>query len=282
MRRFALLLVAVVLSASMGAQGPEKGSQIFSFSLGVADVTSVEHQAEVLDFMNHLHNENGYVEYILVKLGYAATLKERLGVDVRLVMMDDLIPDNFDFRLHYNFSSVFSLGGGTLVRKQYVSYYDEYHRTRFPEWELMDQNMQQHRSYDWHFFAVAQARFVLGSRFTGVLGCDLGWAHFSREEVSFLHKRLNSNEKVRYQYVIRPYLQPFVQPHFAGRLSLFRWGEKDLGLQINASYAWGWRSMPYRLEVQHWTVDNAMVKEVKPSSHLMGRMELDFGVFWAW
>lgn len=282
MRRCAMLLMAAVLGASMCAQAPEKGKQVFSFSLGVADVAYTEHAEEELDFMNYLHNENGSLEYILVKWGYAATLGERFWVDARLVMMDDLIPDNFDFRLFYRLSDAWSIGAGTLVRKQYVSYYDEYHKTRFPGWALMDQNLQQHRSYDWHFFAVPQMSFGEGRRFEGVLGCDLGLAHFSLEEVSFLHKRINSNEKMRYHYATKRSLQPFVQPRFVGRLRLFSWGKKDLGLQINAAYAWGLRSMPYRLAVQHWTVDGALVKEVRPPKHGMGRFELDFGVFWAW
>src|SRR5690554_6358554 len=104
MRRCAMHLMAAVLGASMCAQAPEKGKQVFSFSLGLADDAHTAPAEEELEFINYLHYKHRSLEYILVKWGYAATLGARFSVDARLVMMDDLIPDYFDFRLFYRLS----------------------------------------------------------------------------------------------------------------------------------------------------------------------------------
>jgi len=281
--RAAAIILFVLLSFSLFAQERLLKNQEFSFSIGIAEVDMEEFQPnDHLDFINYFDFDNDNTNFILLKLGYKFDFLSKMSADIKLVMMDDIIPDNYDIAVHYYVRPWLGIGVGSMLNKNWITSFEEYQINSLPNYYLMDYNVQQFTIYDLGFYLTPILKPFDNEIFKLQLACDLGMSAFMKEEAVFYHKKKLSNEKLAYFYETKTTFQPYIQPKIDIRLKAFKIKEATFGFLLNANYFYSKRSINYVRTIQAWTWDNKQVEKIKPSKHTYSRYEFNLGMFLKW
>lgn len=156
---------------------------------------------ENLDFLNYLdlYSESPDEEAI-VKFSYKFDFSRRMSADIRLILMSDLTPTNYEISTNYALNSTFSVGLGSCLSKVYIAYFEQFHRKILTNYYLVDENEWQIEAYDLGFYLAPAARIVDNNRLKVSLQLNLGLASFLNESTAFYHKRKLSNERPIYYY----------------------------------------------------------------------------------
>lgn len=278
---FILLLTLICWQAV--AQEKFLKNQEFSFSIGFSEHEIEKFAAqENLDFINYFDANPDYLDYIIVKFGYKFDFMSKMSADIKLILMDDLIPDNYDIVVHYFLKPWLGMGAGTMLRKNYITSFEQYHVEQLPNYYLLDENLKQFTTYDLSFYLSPAIKIMHSNIFKLQLQCDLGVSSFMKEEAAFYHKKKLSNEKQHYFYATKTAFQPYIQPKLDLSVSVLRRQKTIFGILLNSHYYYANRSMNYERTLQTWITENSITEFIKPLKHNFRQFEVNVGIFLRW
>lgn len=281
--KIAVFILFNLFIFSLLAQEQKFKNQEFSFSFGIENhVIEKFAPNENLDFINYLDDETENLEFILLKLGYKFDFLSKMSADIKLIMMDDIIPDNYDISVHYFLKPWLGMGLGSMLNKNWITYFEEYQIQYLPDYYLMDQNVKQFTNYDLGFYLSPALKPLDNSVFKLLIKCDLGFSSFLKKEATFYHKKKLSNERLQYYYDTGMDFQPYIQPKIDLSINAFKLKKATFGFLINSNYYYSKRSMNYSRTIQTWTSDNKVVEQIETSKHNFSRFEMNMGIFLRW
>ncbi len=281
--RFTFFILLSLIGSSLFAQNQVLKNQEFSLSLGIGEL-DIEKFApnKNLDFINYIDYDPDYTDYIVLKLGYKFDFLSKMSADINLIMLDDIIPDNYDISAHYFIKPWIGIGIGSMLNKNWITYFEEYHTQTLPDYYMMDENVRQFTTYDLGFYLSPALKPIDNDIFKLQIKCDLGMSSFRKEEATFLHKKKLSNERLQYHYETIRDFQPYIQPKIDIRLKAFHIKEASFGFLLNSNYFLSDRSINYYRTIQTWTSDNEIKEQIEPAKHKYSRFELNMGMFLKW
>jgi len=282
MKPYAIIVISL-LSFGLSAQSTFIKNQEFSFTMGVSaiDIEKLTPSAE-LDFVNYFDTYPENPDYVLVKLGYKFDYGRKMAADIKLVMMDDFLPDNFDVSTHYYIVPRFGIGVGSMLHKDYISFFEQFQIESYPDYILLDQNGKQFTAYDLSFYVSPAFNPFKKDAFQLLFKCDIGLSSFMKEEAVFYHKKNLSNERMHFHYRTLKTFQPYVQPKAELKVKAFDVNKVSVGFIVNSSYYFSKRSIDYKRTIRTWTAENSVVALIKPPKHRYSRFEVNGGMFLRW
>lgn len=276
-------LMFFFIYSGLYAQNALVKNQEFFFTIGVAELDMEKFQPnESLDFMNYFTHDPVYTDFVILKLGYTFDFLSKMSADIQLIMMDDIVPDNYDITVHYFMQSWLGIGVGSVLNKNWITSFEEYQIQALPDYYLVDYNVQQFTIYDIGFFLSPMLKPIDNDFFKLRIACDLGLSSFMKEEAAFYHKKKLSNERVQYHYETETDYQPYIQPNIEIRIKAFKIKNTSLGFLLNSNYYYSKRSINYLRTIQAWTSDNTITEQIEPAKHTYSRFELNAGMFLRW
>ena len=281
--RLPVLIIFYLISFSLYAQGQILKNQEFSFSIGIAELEIEKTSSnENLDFINYVDYDPEYTDLIILKLGYKFDFFSKMSADIKLIMMDDIIPDSYDISAHYFITPWLGVGVGSMLNKNWITNFEEYQIQTLPDYYLVDYNVQQFTIYDLGFYLSPALKPIDNGIFKLLIKCDLGISSFMKEEATFYHKKKFSNERLQYHYETKTDYQPYFQPKIDMRLMVFKIKETSFGFLLNSNYYFSKRSINYFRTIQTWTSENKITEQIEPSKHNYSRFEFNMGIFLIW
>ncbi|MDN4165862.1 hypothetical protein QWY31_10125 [Cytophagales bacterium LB-30] len=278
-----IVLFLLTLGSQAWAQERIISNEEISFTLGIAELeVSTYPTNQDLDFLNYVDHYPSQLDFILIKLGYRFDLYSKISTDIKLVMLDDIIPDNYDVSAYYNLNPWLGLGLGSMLSKNWISNFEEYQIQALPEYYLVNDNLKQFNTYELGFYISPKLRPIRSKYFSLQVSCDLGMSSFSQHRVSFLHKKQFSNEKVRYQYQTHTHYQPYIQPKMDIRIHAFSIKEASFGFLFNSTYYHSNRSINYTRTTTTWTSENPIAEHIQAPKHTYARLEVNMGMCITW
>lgn len=278
---YSVFLCLLCLAFSSQSQGIR--NQEFSYTLGVSNL-GVERfaQNQNLDFVNYLDSGYAGADFIILKLGYKFDFSKKMSANIKLIMMDDIIPDNYDISMHYFARPWVGIGIGSMLNKNWISDFEQHQLRTLPDYHLMDQNMKQFTVYDLGFYVSPTLKPFDNGAMTLQVTCDVGVSSFMKERATFQHKKKFGNERLQYHYETKADFQPYVQPKVDFQLKLYTNRIATVGLLFNSNYFYTKRSINYYRTIQTWTADNEVIEELKMPKHRYTRLEINVGLFARW
>ncbi|GAA4827618.1 hypothetical protein [Algivirga pacifica] len=278
--RLTFFITLSLLSLNLFAQVPIFKNQEFSLSVGASELYLKQSSSnKELDFINYIDTYPEYNDYIIARLAYRADLSKQLSADIQLILMDDLLPDNYDISTHYFLKNGLGIGIGSILNKNHITYFEEYQLENLPDYYLMDSNVKQFTAYDLGFY-ISPAIKALNYRFIRLLiKCDLGVSSFLKEETTFVQKKKLSNERLQYHYGTNIHFEPYIQPKVDLRLQTFKIKNTAIGLLFNSSYFYSQKSIRYTRTIYTWTSENNLSEKIQSPKHSFGRLQFDMGLF---
>ncbi len=281
--RLPIFIIFYLISLNLFAQNLAFKNQEFSFSVGIAELDIEKFSPNKnLDFINYVDFDPEYLDFIIMKLGYRFDFFSKMSADIKLIMMDDIIPDNYDISVDYFLKPWIGIGAGSTLNKIWITYFEEYQIQALPDYYLMDYNVQQFTAYDLGFYLSPILKPIDNGVFKLLIKCDLGISSFMKEEATFYHKKKLSNERLQYHYETKADYQPYIQPRLDMRLKAFRIKETSFGILLNSSYYYSKRSINYIRTIQAWTSENKIKEQIEPPKHSYSRFEFNMGIFVSW
>jgi hypothetical protein len=283
MRSVVIAAYVIGLGLSLGAQNPIIRNFDFSITLGAADI-SVEkfNTNENMDFINYMNSDRDYIDLSTIKVGLSFDFSERMFADINVIVMSDLVPDNYDISVHYFFSKYLGIGLGSLYYSNLITAFEDYHKETNPDYFILDQNLRQFENYDFGLYISPTFRPIYSDRLKVALRCDVGLSSLMEEHSSFYLKRKFSNEMRLYDYTTVKNIQPYVNPKLNLKLTVFKLRYFSVGVICNTNYFLSKKSMDYYRTTQVWTSENSIEEYIQPPKHNYSRFELDGGIFFAW
>jgi len=281
--RVAFLILFSLVSQGIFAQSRTFKNQEFFFTVGAGELDVEKFSPnESLDFLNYVNTYPEYADFIVLKLGYKFDFLTKMSADIKLVMMDDIIPDNYDVSVHYFIRPWLGVGVGSMLNKNWITYFEEYHIQTFPEYYMSDNNVRQFTTYDLGFYLTPAIKLIDNEIIKLQITSDLGISSFMKEEASFYYKKKLSNERLYDHYETKIDFQPFIQPKIDVRLKAFKIKEATIGFLLNSNYYYSKRSINYFRTIQTWTTENGITEKIEPSKHKYSRFEFNMGMFLRW
>lgn len=275
------LLTILLISMGISAYAQEKktGNSAFSFTLGFYNnIISTAEGVNDLDFLNYANI--GAEE--MITLGYGIDFGTTLFLDIKLKMTSDLAPDKYNISFYKLCSDIWGMGVGTSLNRFYISYYEQYHANLLPGFELMDDNQLQMTVYDWNFYLSPIARVIRSRNFQMNIKFELGVTTSQKKEETFIHKKMQANEMIAYNYVTNRSPHAFINPIIEFRFKAFQISRYHLGFVLNTNWHYSKRRMNYSRTIQHWTPDNMNTESIKAPSHTFSRPQVDGGLYISW
>ena len=278
--RVHLSLLFCLISFGLFAQNSVLKNQEFSFTIGIGELEIEKFPTnENLDFINYVDSDPEYTDFVILKLGYKFDFLSKMSADIKLIMMDDIIPDNYDISVYYFGRPWIGLGIGSMLNKNWIAYFEEYQIQTLPDYYLVDYNVKQFTVYDLGFYLAPTLKPIDNDIFTLQITCDLGISSFMSEETAFYHKKKLSNERLQYHYKTNADYQPYIQPKIDIRLKAFKIKDTSIGFLLNLNYYYLNRSMNYSRTIQTWTAENKITEQIEPAKHSYSRFEFNMGIF---
>ncbi len=283
MKRIALVIFMLIFNF-LFAQKLKLRNQAVSFSIGILDYNVQRLPASSnLDFFNYIEDYPESPDYITVKLGYSFDFSPKMTADIQLILMDDLLPDNYDISAHYFFNKRLGLGAGSMLHTNYLTGIEQFQIQSLPDYYLMDENQYQSKVYDLGFYISPALKAFDNDAFQLLVKCDLGVSSFMKKAVTFYHKKKLSNERLSYHYKTKPGFQPYIQPKVKMRLRLLKINKSSLGFLIKSNYFYSKKSIDYQRSIQVWTTDgNKNVETIQSPKHNYTGLEMQAGIYYKW
>ena len=281
--RVHLLLIFCLINIGLFAQNSVLKNQAFLLSIGFAELGIEKFSPnENLDFINYVDTDPEYTDFVILKLGYEFDFLSKMSADINLIMMDDIIPDNYDISVYYFVRPWIGVGIGSMLNKNWITYFEEYQTQALTNYYLVDYNVKQFTVYDLGFYLAPTLKPIDNDIFKLQITCDLGISSFMREETAFYHKKILSNERLQYHYKTNADYQPYIQPKIDLRLKAFKIKDTSIGFLLNSNYYCSNKSINYSRTIQTWTSENKITEHIKPSKHSYSRFEFNMGIFLKW
>jgi hypothetical protein len=281
-QRIALLFL--MASASVLAQNQKVGNSVFSFAVSGAKLNVQKFPVgKDLDFLNYIDSETAYfVDYEIVKIGYKFTLNPKTSMDIRVLIMSDLLPDNFDIAVYHHMNGFLSVGAGAMLYKNYISYFEQFLIDNNPDYFLVDENEKQWKQYDLGFYLTPVFMPINTENFRATFKMDVGLSSFLREAAVFYLKKKLSNERQLHHYATKLAFQPYINPKLDASLVVVKVNKAAIGVMAGANFFYAKRRVNYERAIQTWTMDNEVSDLVKTPKHAFSRFEMDLGLFVKW
>lgn len=268
---------------SLSAQDFDIRNREFSFSVGAYDHNiSKLKNTENIDFLNYAHSFPEFFDDAIVKFGYKFEFLKSMSADIKIIIMSDLIPDNYDISTCYNINKTLGIGLGSYLNKFYISYFEQFQLQSLPEYYLVDDNSQQFKVYDLGFFLSPVIKLIKNERFQTNFKFDVGFSSFLKENAVFYHKRKQSNERLIYYYNTKISCQPFFYPKLEMSLNAFNIKKASVGFLLNSNFYFSNRNMNYNRIIQKWTSDNEIDEYIETTKHRYTRFETNVGIYLKW
>ncbi len=281
--RVHFLLIFCFINFRLFAQNSVLKNQEFFFTIGIAELEIEKFLPnENLDFINYVDYNPEYADFVILKLGYKFDFLSKISADIKLIMMDDIIPDNYDISVHYFVRPWIGVGIGSMLNKNWITYFEEYQIQTLTDYYLVDYNVKQFTTYDLGFYLAPTLKPIDNYIIKLQITCDLGISSFMREEVTFYHKKKLSNERLQYHYKTNTDYQSYIQPKIDIRLKAFKIKDTSIGFLLNSNYYYSNRSINYSRTIQTWTSENKITEQIEPSKHNYSRFEFNMGIFLRW
>lgn len=278
-----ITVLALFLCQIVFAQDKALRNCEFSWTMGFAemDIATLPDGANG-DFLNYFVSDPGYLDYVVMKLGFRFDFMEKMSADVNLILFDDIIPDDFDVAVYYNPLPKFGVGFGAMLYKNWIESYEDLYIQDKTDYYWLDGASRAFTFYDFAVYFSPLVRPFYNDKFKVVLKCNIGLSTFLREGASFSLKQKYSNERQTCTIKTCCNFQPFVNPSVDLRLKLFDMEKTSLGLVVKSSLFYGKRSIDYNRTVQTWSANNVFREKVKMEKHDFGRYEFSGGVYISW
>ena len=281
--RLPTLLILQIIGFCLFAQSSKLKNQEFSFSVGARELYIEKFSpTENIDFINYVDTYPEFIDYIMVKLGYKFDFLSKMTAEIKLILMDDLIPDNYDISAHYFFKPAVGIGIGSMLNKSYITNFEKHKIQALPDYLLMDENMQQFTTYDLGFYLSPALKPIDNKLIKLQIKCDFGLSAFLNEETNFYHKKKLSNEKLQFHYKTKTTVQPYIQPKLELKLKAFTIKQTSLGILLNSSYYHSSKSIDYERTTYYWTIENSTKEKIQTPKHSFSRLDFDLGFFVNW
>ena len=269
-----------VININVFAQKLKLKNKEFNFTIGSSELKVDKFSPnENLDFLNFVDFDPDYTDFIILKLGYKFDFFSKMSADIKLVMMDDIIPDNFDISVYYFVTPSIGIGVGSMLNKGWITGFEEYQSQYLSNYFILDDNVKQFINYDLGFYLSPIVKPIDNDIFKLQLSFDLGISSFNKQSATFYYKKEFSNERVQYHYNTTHKYQPYIQPKIDIRLKLFKIKNTSIGLLLNSNYYYSQKSINYTRSIQSWTLENSTTEQIKPAKHEYSRYEVNMGIY---
>lgn len=278
--RLLMLFFLCLVNIQILAQKVPIRNQEFFMTLGFSDFVIDKLQPnENIDFLNYMNSNN---DYIVLKLGYRFDFFSKMSADIKLIMMDDIRPDNYDVSVHYFIKPWVGIGIGSMLNKNFTSEFENFQTQLLPNYHLLDMNAKTFQFYDLGFYVSPTLKPIHTDLVQIQFTLDLGLSSFMKEETDFQHKKKLSNELLLYKYQTELNFQPYIQPKVDVRLNMFNINGAFIGLLLNSNLYYTNKSVNYNRSIQTWTSENNSTKQIMSGKHNYSRLELNAGLFLKW
>ncbi|HPW67033.1 MAG TPA: hypothetical protein PLY32_03385 [Salinivirgaceae bacterium] len=278
---FAIFLTLTCVSLS--AQGFDMRNKRLFCSLGAFGYNVEKSQEkENLNFLDYMGIDPDDLSGIVLKYGFSFDYLEKMSADIKGILMWGIIPDSYDISTHYAINNMFDIGLGSHLNKFYITGFEQFHKQNFPDYYLIDENIQQLKAHDLGFFISPKIKLIEKEKFQMSFRLDAGVSSFLKENAVFYHKRKLSNERLFYTYNTKISFQPFFYPKFDMSIQAFTIKETTVGFLLNSNFLIGKRSMNYKRTIQRWTADNETTENIKLDKHRYTRFEANVGLYVKW
>jgi len=281
--KIVFVLLFLMYSFSLSAQEFDVRNREFSFTLGAFDHNIEKLQSNAnLDFLNYAHSSPEFFDDAIVKFGYRFDFLKRMSADIKVIIMSDLVPDNYDISTCYALNNTFSIGLGSYLNKFYISYFEQFQLQSLPDYYLVDDNSQQFKVYDLGFYLSPVIKLIENERFLTSCKFDVGFSSFLKENAVFYHKRKQSNERLIYYYNTKISYQPYFNPKLEMSLRAFNIKKTSIGFLLNSNYYFSSRNMNYNRIIHKWTSETESDEYIKMPKHRYARFETNLGIYAKW
>lgn len=147
--RLLFSFIFCLINFGLFAQNSGLTNKEFFFTIGIAELEIEKFQPnENLDFINYVDSDHEYTDFVILKLGYKFDFLSKMSADIKLIMMDDIIPDNYDISVYYFARPWIGVGIGSMLNKNWITYFEEYQMQTLTDYYLVDNNVKQFTVYD--------------------------------------------------------------------------------------------------------------------------------------
>ena len=250
-----------------------------SFSVGVADYyISRQRSLETLDLLNYANSDPGPADYILASIGGKLEFTSGVFSGFRLIMMDDMVPDNFYFSFGKRFSPHWGISAGTMLSKFYITGFEEYEIRKYKGYLLTDENVRQMKMFDYSLFVSPFFVPFDNGKVNVLLKLDAGLSRFLKHMERFLLKKEFSNERIMHVYQFRNPINAFLQPGVKLSFNILKYNGITARFFIDANYYFSKREIGYRLQTYQWTYGKSEPVKVSLPTHSFSRTSMDAGL----
>lgn len=235
-----------------------------------------------LDFMNYIYSYPQLGDYAVVKLGYKCQFLSKMSADFKMILMDGLYFDNYDVSTHYFIKPWIGIGAGSMLHKNWITYFEEYHQATLPDYYIHDENVRQFTAYELGVYISPTVKLFDKKNVSFQFTCDIGISSFMKEETDFYHKKKLSNKRMYFNYETKTKFQPYIHPKMDINVKVLNGNMMYLSLIGNASYYSVNRSIDYNRTTQLWTAENESIEQVTSPKHSYTRFELNVGTAIGW
>jgi len=275
------LLLALQFSC-LGLFGQNKGIRNHEFSLTLGSYGTHIQSFPItqrFDFLNYVDPYFDALDNTTIRLGYRFDFLAKMSADVKLMLMSDLLPNSYDISVYYQIDEKRAIGIGSMLYKNYISDFLEFHEDKFPDYYVTGGNYNQILSYDLGFYLTPTYNEEINNRLTMLLKCDLGLSTFVNGELEYQLKKQFSNERISYQYKARIAFQPFINPKIELRYEALSFESTSFGLLFNSNFFYSIRSMDYDKTVTPWVQELAITEMIRTRKHNYSRFEAYLGLY---
>lgn len=233
---------------------------------------------ESLDFVNYIYAEDDYLDYIYWGFSVQFDLYEKWKADIKLVLSDNLVPNNHNITVQYMFNDFVGINMGYIGFNQFINDHISYQRLTNPEYLDYGQEFEQIRIYDYGFMGGPILNYTL-NRLAVELKANVGFSNTIPFSTMVVQKQVDGNKRRTIHYSVENNFSFFVQQELKLSFDCFINQNSTIGLQIQSNWYYTQKSLNYNRTSKEWIDQHTMRNYIIGPKHYYSKFELDLGVY---
>jgi hypothetical protein len=276
------LIILTLLSISTFAQNDQTLKRKYAVWFGsrMLKVESLPNTSQI-DFMNYPETQDQFLKSFYLGFTGHFWLTEKWEFDMKAILRQGLIPNNFIVSAQYSPVRNFGFNMGLYAFPVYFSQFFTYHLQEDQPYILDTLHINNLSGIYTDAAFIAGPVFSIDHRHASVIfKLNGGISSFLPFEESIFMKRINSNERRRiiYNSKISPAL--LFMPELELAINLFKTRKATLGIQFQGNAIVSKRAIHYTKTTHTWLWGEAVGEKVKNPTHKYQMFNIDAGIFW--
>ena len=281
MKKVLILIVFAFVIESVFSQNSFVTSSQYAVYFGGSNIERAKNNRnDTFDFLDYLSNNSMLWDYTYLGLSANVNFMNKVTVDVKSSIGDNLMPRAFDFSMQYLLTDQRAINVGCFAYSQYIEKYASNYITSNLKLVGVDSEGRylQYDIYDMAIF-VGYVMATTEEKYSVQFKSNIGLSTFKPFDMSFSQKAMLSNFRQRFEYETVPNLDLFVFQELTLAIDLFSVGSKTIGMQSQVDWYLAWKGINYNKSTYKWTKENLTSQTVRGMSTLYSKFGIDIGLY---